>query len=106
MQDENEKLAKSLLKKAMGYTVDEVVEEYVQEEDGLKLVKKKITTKHIPPDINAARALLERCFTEEDELKNMTDDELEAFRMELIEKLNKGVKNANRSVKSKGEVLC
>lgn len=89
-ESENEKLAKSLLKKAMGYTVNEVVEEYVQEEDEMKLVKKKITTKHIPPDINAARALLERCFTEDDDLQNLTDEELEAMRAELIGKLTKG----------------
>ncbi len=86
---ENEKLAKSLLKKAMGYTVNEVVEEYVQEEDEMKLVKKKITTKHIPPDINAARELLDRCFVD-DELKELTDEELLALESELIEKLKGG----------------
>ena len=90
--DDNEKLAKSLLKKAMGYTVNEIVEEYVQEENELKLVKKKITTKHIPPDINAARALLERCFTSDDDLENLSDDELDALEQELIDKLTKGGK--------------
>ncbi len=89
--DDNEKLAKSLLKKAMGYTVNEIVEEYVQEENELKLVKKKITTKHIPPDINAARALLEKCFVEDD-LQNLSDEELDALQNELIEELTKGEK--------------
>ena len=92
MEAENEKLAKSLLKKAMGYTVNEVVEEYVQEDDELKLVKKKITTKHIPPDINAARALLDRCYTDDD-LRDMTDEELDSLRESLIEEL-------------KGEKIC
>ncbi len=89
--DDNEKLAKSLLKKAMGYTVNEIVEEYVQEENELKLVKKKITTKHIPPDINAARALLEKCFVEDD-LQNLSDEELDALQNELIEELTRGEK--------------
>ncbi|MBR4270595.1 MAG: hypothetical protein IKQ31_02845 [Clostridia bacterium] len=92
-ESENDKLAKSLLKKAMGYTVNEVVEEYVQEEDDLKLVKKKITTKHIPPDISAARALLEKCLdTEMDEIKNLSDEELESLRQELIQNLGGGAK--------------
>lgn len=106
MQDDNEKLAKSLLKKAMGYTVDEVVEEYVQEDGDLKLVKKKITTKHIPPDINAARALLERCFTEDDDLKNLSDDELEELREKLLYELNEEKTNASGKTKPKREVLC
>ena len=90
-ESENEKLAKSLLKKAMGYTVNEVVEEYVQEEDEMKLVKKKITTKHIPPDISAARALLEKCLdTDEDELRNLSDEELEQMRLGLIKELSGG----------------
>ncbi len=98
-ESENEKLAKSLLKKAMGYTVNEVVEEYVQEEDEMKLVKKKITTKHIPPDISAARALLEKCLdTEIDEIKNLTDEELEKMRQELIEEL-KGAQHASSRAK-------
>ncbi len=105
MQDDNEKLAKSLLKKAMGYTVDEIVEEYVQEDEGLKLVKKKITTKHIPPDINAARALLERCFTEDDDLKDLSDEELEALREKLLEELNEEKTNASGKTKPKREVL-
>lgn len=94
MEDnESEKLAKSLLKKAMGYSVDEVVEEYVNDENEMKLVKKKITKKHIPPDINAARALLEKCADSEfNHLQDLSDEELEEMRKKIIEEIKGGAK--------------
>ncbi len=94
MENETEKLAKSLLKKAMGYTVDEVVEEYASDSEGndLKLIKKKITKKHIPPDINAARALLERCFDRDiNNLRDLSDEELQKMRTEILEQIKKEV---------------
>ena len=94
MEDnESEKLAKSLLKKAMGYSVDEVVEEYVNDENEMKLVKKKITKKHIPPDINAARDLLEKCEDSEfNHLQDLSDEELEEMRKKIIEEIKGGAK--------------
>ncbi|MBO5103397.1 MAG: hypothetical protein J6C13_04860 [Clostridia bacterium] len=75
----------------MGYTVDEVVEEYVNDENEMKLVKKKVTTKHIPPDINAARALLEKCYESDfDKIKNMTDEELLELKKSIIAEIAKG----------------
>ena len=46
-QDEQmSKIQKALLKKALGYNCDEVVEEYVVDDDGNEiLTKKKITKK-------------------------------------------------------------
>ena len=100
-EKESEKLAKSLLKKAMGYTVDEVVEEYVTEEDNLKLVKKKITKKHIPPDINAARALLEKCFDNQfNNLSELSDAELQSLRKQVLEEI-KNQEQINGTKKSK-----
>ncbi len=93
-ENETEKLAKSLLKKAMGYTVDEVVEEYAGGTGGedLKLIKKKVTKKHIPPDINAARALLERCFdTNMNNLRDFSDEELQKMRAEILQQIKKEV---------------
>lgn len=75
----------------MGYTVDEIVEEYVNDENEMKLVKKKVTTKHIPPDINAARALLEKCYESDfDKIKNMTDEELLELKKSIIAEIAKG----------------
>ena len=91
---ENEKLTKSLLKKAMGYSVDEVVEEYIKDDEELKLVKKKITTKHIPPDISAARALLEKYYNSDfDEIRNLSDEELLKLREEILSEIKGGKKN-------------
>ena len=49
-----------LVKKALGYDVKEVVEEYVSDEDGeIKLTKKKVTKKNVPPDLTALKILLD-----------------------------------------------
>ncbi len=51
---------KSALKKcAMGFETGEVVEEYAVEDGELKLVKKKVTRRDIPPDIKAVKMLLD-----------------------------------------------
>ena len=91
INNENANLERSLLKKALGYSVDEVVEEYVNEENELKLIKKKITKKHIPPDISAARALLDKCNDSDFErIKNLTDEELQDLREKILEEIKKG----------------
>lgn len=47
-------------KKALGYKVKEVVDEYVYSEGTPELVRRKVTVKESPPDMTAARLLLER----------------------------------------------
>lgn len=84
--NEEKKLKKALLKKALGYTADEVVCEYVLDEDGgEKLSKKKITKKHFAPDIAAVKMLLESYSLPD--ISAMTDQELEEERQRLINKL-------------------
>lgn len=59
--NEEEKIKKALLKKALGYKADEIVREYVLDDDGQeKLCRKKVTTKHFAPDISAVKILLEK----------------------------------------------
>lgn len=85
---ENKELTKALLKKAMGYSVDEIVEEYAKtDEDNLTLTKRKVTKKHIPPDIPAARALLELFWDKNKDYKNYTDEELENEKQRLLKLL-------------------
>ena len=49
-KDKQKVLEETLFKKAIGYVLDEVVEEYVPDgEDGLRLSKKKVTKKLPPP---------------------------------------------------------
>ncbi len=72
----------ALIKKALGYDSTEVVEEYVSNEEGeIKLTKKKVTIKNVPPDITALKILL----TSDDKNSvTMTDEELEEEISRLI----------------------
>ena len=81
----DEKLLNILYKKALGYKTEEVQEVFVNDEGKLELVKRKISTKHVPPDISAAKIYLE--ITESNSLNDMTDDELEAEKTRLLKLL-------------------
>ena len=64
----------ALLKKALGYDATEVVEEYVSSDEGeVKLTKKKVTKKNVPPDITALKILMEE---ESLNVSSMTDEQL------------------------------
>ena len=89
--EEEDKIKKALLKKALGYSADEVVEEFSYDDKGdLKLSKKKVTKKHYSPDISAVKVLLERYYkTYEDKVLSMSDEEL-SFEQERLKNLLKG----------------
>lgn len=93
MEDE-EQIRNALLKKALGYSADEVVEEYAFDDEGdLKLSKKKVTKKHYAPDIAAVKVLLERYYkTYEEQVSAMNDEELylEKAKLEKLLKEGKG----------------
>jgi hypothetical protein len=73
-----------------------VVEEYVSSEEGeVKLTKKKVTKKNIPPDITALKILIEE---ENGGVESMTDEQLLEEYDRLLELLSskekvKGEKN-------------
>ncbi len=75
---------KALVKKALGYDVTETVEEYTGGEDGVKLVKKKVTKKNVPPDITALKMLLE---DQNLPLSQMSDEQLQAEKERLLKLL-------------------
>ena len=76
MNDED-KIRKALLKKALGYNTDEVIEEYALNEGQEVLIKKKITKKHYSPDVSAVKILLERYYqTYQEKISLMSDQEL------------------------------
>lgn len=82
----NEQIEKALAKKAVGYNLDEVVEEYaVDEEGGVKLVKKKITKKYIPPDLSSAKVLLDKYRGVD--ISQMSDEELLKEKQRLLKEL-------------------
>lgn len=79
MEDE----IKGALKKcAVGFGTSEVVEEFSVEDGELKLVKKKVTKKDIPPDIKAVKMLMD-----ESGLDTLSDCELEEEREKLLNML-------------------
>ena len=78
----DEKLLKSLYKKAVGYTATEKTLEYSPEGD---VVKKKVTSKHYPPDISALKTYLDLSTGEGYE--SMTDEELEREKTRLLKEL-------------------
>ena len=86
----------ALLKKALGYDHDEIVEEYVVDEQGVvKLAKKKVTTKHFSPDIPAAKILLEEFNKNTNIYESMTEEQLKEQKNKLIKLLKKEGKNGN-----------
>ena len=89
MNDIGKSVEKMLLKKALGYVVNEVVEEYAEdkEEGGLKLTKRKVTKKHVPPDIQAGKILLELNRREENDWASFSDEQLENEKMRLLKLL-------------------
>lgn len=95
--NEEERLKQTLFKKATGYAVKEETIEYVLDDEGKeKIAKRKVSKKYIPPDASALRLLIERFFSARDDFENMTDEELEREREEIIKILKEEEKNARQ----------
>lgn len=92
-------LNKALYKRAVGYEANEVVEEYNIDENGNQVLnKRKVTKKHISPDLSAAKLLLEKFSdSSNDAIKNMTDEELYQEKLKLLELLEKNKTDIKRS---------
>ena len=79
----------ALLKKALGFDAKEVVEEYALDQEGeVKLSKKKITTKCVPPDVAALKMLLEQSTP----ISALSDEELETEKERLINVIRRSEK--------------
>ncbi len=85
---DEEEIKRALLKKAVGFESDEVVEEYTTDENGNAILsKRKITKKFNPPDISALRFLLEQESLTDDEISKMTDEQLLLEKQRLLQLL-------------------
>lgn len=80
-----EKVKQALVQCAVGLSASEVVEEFTVENGELKLVKKKVTKRDIPPDIKAVKMLIDG----EGDLGG-TDEELCREREKLVKLLKEG----------------
>ncbi len=74
-----DKIRDAILKVALGFTVEEVTEEYDAKEGELRLLKRKETKKDVPPDLKAVKLLLE-----DSDFSTLTDEQLEAEKQRLI----------------------
>lgn len=85
MKKLSEELKKAMLKKAKGYDTKETVEEYQDDGGSLILTKKKVTKKHVPPDTQAVKVLLE--LDDETDITLLSDAELESEKIRLLKLL-------------------
>lgn len=83
MEKNRKKIEKALLNKALGYTTQEIIEEYGYSGEDFVLQKRKTSTKSYPPDLSALQILLDNG-REENELYKFTDKELEEEKIRLI----------------------
>ena len=74
----------ALLRRAVGYTATETVEEYAECDGEIKLVKRKVSTKNVPPDVAAVKRVMEGADTS---VADMTDEELSAEKQRLLSAL-------------------
>lgn len=86
VEKDKKKLEQALINKALGYTTQEVVEEYGYSGDDFVLQKRKTSTKSYPPDLSALQLLLGK-EEGDNEYLSMTDEELEKYKIRLIKKL-------------------
>ena len=78
----NNDIESALIKKALGYDATETVEEYAENNDGeVKLTKKKVTVKNVPPDMSALKYLLEE---RQQQVEQMTDEQLKEEKIRLL----------------------
>ena len=70
----------ALRRRALGFETDEVVEEYAFQEGEAVLLKRKVTKKTVPPDIQAAKILME----EQKPLRTLTDEQLQEEKERLL----------------------
>ena len=74
----------ALIKKASGYTTDEIVEEYCVDEGKEIMVKKKITKKYIPADLTAVKMLLDYYKSDSVDYSGMSDADLDKEAVKLF----------------------
>lgn len=83
--ENRENVKDALTKCAVGLSASEVTEEFTVEDGELKLVKKKVTRRDIPPDLKAVKLLLESGGVSPE-----TDAALAAERENLLKMLKEG----------------
>ena len=77
-QSLNEK--EKLIKLVKHYNMKEVIEEYAEVDGNMKLLKRKVTVKSVPPDTTAVKIITDNT----KETKKLSDDKLEEEKQKLL----------------------
>lgn len=72
-------IMEAVVKRAIGYEARETVEEYAMVDGSLELVKKRITTKDVPPDMTAAKLIFD-----DGDYSTLSDEQLEEEKKRLL----------------------
>ena len=94
--DEQE-IRMALCKRAVGFECDEIVEEYITDEQGNSVLSKRKITKFNPPDVTALRFLLEQISLSDDDLSKMTDEQLLKEKKRLLSLLKEEEEKKNEN---------
>ncbi len=79
----DKQVEEALKKRAIGYETTEITEEYSSNDDGeIRMVKRKVVSKNVPPDVSAVKLLYDSLQT--DDITSMTDEELEKEKIRLL----------------------
>ena len=90
-QPKKDDIENALLKKAVGYTVEEILEEYTVVDNEIILSKKKKNIKDYPPDLSAIKLVLEN-YDNINEFSKLSREELLKEKERLLKEL-KEIKN-------------
>jgi len=96
-----EKIDDALFNRAIGFSKEEVSEEYNMIEDKLTLTKKKLNSKYYPPELKAIEILIEKySLNKDDTYDNYSITELESEKERLLNLLKtaeeKSLKNGKK----------
>lgn len=82
-----ESVKSALEKRALGYDSTEVTEEYSDDgSGGIRMLKRKVVQKNVPPDVSALKLLIELS-DNQDKIEDLSDEELESEKRRLIKML-------------------
>ncbi len=85
--NELEGVKSALEKRAFGYDATEITEEYQEGEDGgLRMLKRKVVQKNVPPDVSALKLLFE-LNSKNTDFSLLSDEELESEKLRLLKML-------------------
>ena len=84
----DENTIKALKSLAVGFQIKETTEEFVADENGeMKLTKRKVNEKNVPPNTDILKMLYMANKEEVAKYQDMTDEELEIERLRLLKEL-------------------